>query len=66
MNVDYSDASTASEQSRVKNSLKKISENVEEVPIIIGNEKFTTSEVKYQVMVRNKTRYWKLKSYYFS
>lgn len=39
------------EREELQNALKTVSENVEEVPIVIGNETFTTNDVRYQVMV---------------
>lgn len=41
------------ERKELEAELKLLSDNVEDVPIIIGNEKFKTKDVRYQVMVRN-------------
>lgn len=41
------------ERKELEAELKLLSNNVEDVPIIIGNEKFKTKDVRYQVMVRN-------------
>lgn len=41
------------ERKELEAELKRLSDNVEDVPIIIGNEKFKTKDVRYQVMVRN-------------
>lgn len=43
------------ERKEIEAELKRLSDNVEDVPIIIGNEKFKTKEVRYQVMVGNST-----------
>lgn len=40
------------ERKEIEAELKRLSNNVEDVPIIIGNEKFKTKDVRYQVMVR--------------
>jgi len=39
------------ERKEIESELKRLSDNVEDVPIIIGNEKFKTKDVRYQVMV---------------
>lgn len=41
------------ERKEIEAELKRLSNNVEDVPIIIGNEKFKTKDVRYQVMVRH-------------
>jgi len=41
------------ERKEIEAELKCLSNNVEDVPIIIGNEKFKTKDVRYQVMVRH-------------
>lgn len=41
------------ERKEIEAELKKLSNNVEDVPIVIGNEKIKTKDVRYQVMVRN-------------
>jgi len=41
------------ERKEIEAELKRLSSNVEDVPIIIGNEKFKTKDVRYQVMVRH-------------
>lgn len=41
------------ERKEIEAELKRMSDNVEDVPIIIGNEKFKTKDVRYQVMVSN-------------
>lgn len=45
--------SGSKERKEIEAELKNLSNNVEEVPIVIGNEKFKTKDVRYQVMVRN-------------
>lgn len=42
------------ERKELEAELKRLSDNVEDVPIIIGNEKVKTKDVRYQVMVRNQ------------
>lgn len=42
------------ERNEIEAELKRLSDNVEDVPIVIGNEKFKTKDVRYQVMVRNE------------
>lgn len=44
------------ERKEIEAELKHLSNNVEDVPIIIGNEKFKTKDVRYQVMVRQYFR----------
>lgn len=39
------------ERQEIEAELKRLSSNVEDVPIIIGNEKIRTKDVRYQVMV---------------
>lgn len=41
------------ERKEIEAELKKLSDNVEDIPIIIGNEKIKTENVRYQVMVRH-------------
>lgn len=41
----------SSERKHLNDALKNVSETVEEIPIIIGDEKFTSDDVRYQVMV---------------
>lgn len=41
------------ERKELEAELKQLSDNVEDVPIIIGNEKYKTKDVRYQVMVRH-------------
>lgn len=41
------------ERKEIEAEIKKLSNNVEDVPIVIGNEKIKTKDVRYQVMVRN-------------
>ncbi|XP_065219471.1 delta-1-pyrroline-5-carboxylate dehydrogenase, mitochondrial [Planococcus citri] len=62
--LDYSDPSTADEQNRLKSALKHVYENVEEVPIVIGNEKFTTSDVRYQTMPHDHQK--KIAKFYYA
>lgn len=45
------------ERKEIEAELKKLSNNVEDVPIVIGNEKIKTKDVRYQVMVRNYFNY---------
>lgn len=40
------------ERKEIEAELKRLSDHVEDVPIIIGNEKIKTKDVRYQVMVR--------------
>lgn len=49
--TDYTDPASAAEKSKLEKTLKSVYSNVEEVPIVIGDEVFTTKDVKYQVMV---------------
>lgn len=41
----------SNERKEISNALKNVADTVEEIPIVIGDEKFTTNDVRYQVMV---------------
>ena len=45
------------EREQIGEALTKISNNVEDIPIVIGDEQITTPDVRYQVMVRRKKKW---------
>lgn len=54
----------SSERKHLNDALKNVSENVEEIPIIIGDEKFTSNDVRYQVMPHNHKK--KIAKFYYA
>lgn len=52
------------ERCELEQALKKISNNVEDVPIVIGNEEIRTKDVRYQVMPHNHGH--KIAKYYWA
>ncbi|XP_050058545.1 delta-1-pyrroline-5-carboxylate dehydrogenase, mitochondrial isoform X1 [Aphis gossypii] len=52
------------ERKEIEAELKRLSNNVEDVPIIIGNEKFKTKDVRYQVMPHNHGK--KIAKFYYA
>lgn len=52
------------ERCELEQAVKKISNNVEDVPIVIGNEEIRTNDVKYQVMPHNHGH--KIAKYYYA
>lgn len=41
----------SNERKEIEKALKTVSDHVEDIPIVIGNEQITTKDVRYQVMV---------------